>query len=89
MQTFDFGEALRLLKAGRRVTRVGWNGKGMFVYYVPANSYPAMTPVARMVFGETVPYRAYLAMKTAQGDVVTWTISVSDALEDDWTEVED
>lgn len=84
----DFGQAVRLLKQGRRVTRSGWNGKGMFVYYVPAASYPAQRNTAGTMIGmfpdDMVPYRDYLAMKTAQGDVVPWVASQSDILADDW-----
>lgn len=40
---FDFGTAIQELKGGKRVARSGWNGKGMFIYYVPANSYPPST----------------------------------------------
>src|SRR5690606_14947647 len=43
-QTLDglsFGHAIVALKQGEKVARAGWNGKGMFLYYVPANSYPA------------------------------------------------
>ena len=29
--TFDFGAALAALKAGQRVARIGWNGKGMWL----------------------------------------------------------
>lgn len=79
-----FGDALTLLKAGHRVSRDGWNGKDMFVYLVPAASYGAQTDIARAEFGEMVPYRAYLALKTAQGDVATWAPSCSDALAEDW-----
>lgn len=35
--TFDFGEALRFLKVGKKVARLGWNGKGMFV--IQAGNY--------------------------------------------------
>ncbi|WP_220271858.1 Thoeris anti-defense Tad2 family protein [Moraxella bovis] len=35
-----------------------------------------------------MPYRAYLALKTAQNDVATWTPSVSDTLAEDWVIVE-
>lgn len=80
----NFGEAIALLKAGHRVSRQGWNGAGMYVYLVPANSYPAQTDIAKAEFGEMVPYRAYLALKTAQGDVATWAPSGSDALAEDW-----
>lgn len=82
----DFGDAIRALKSGKRVYRGGWNGKGMFLYYVPADAYPAKTEAAKSFFGENamVPYGAYLAMKTAQGNVVPWLASQSDMLEEDW-----
>ena len=81
-----FGHALEAMKAGHRVTRTGWNGKGQFVYYVPAASYPVQTGAAKAHFGEgtLVPYRAYLALKTTSGDVATWTPSCSDVLAEDW-----
>lgn len=85
----DFGSALVSLKFGRRVTRAGWNAKGMFVYLVPAASYPAQTGAAKAHFGENamVPYDAYMALKNAQGTVSTWVPSVSDCLATDWHEV--
>lgn len=81
---FDFGEAIKELKAGNKVARTGWNGKGMFLYYVPANSYKAETEAARATFGEMVPYGAYIAMKTAQNNVVPWLASQTDVLAEDW-----
>lgn len=86
--TMHFGDAVAALKNGHRVSRAGWNGKGMWLYYVPANQYPAQTPAARNRFGDMVPYRAYIAMVTVDGDVVPWTVSQSDALADDWSVVE-
>lgn len=83
-ETFDFSKALTLLREGKRLARVGWNGKGMYIYFVPANSYPAVTEIAKKQFGETVPYRAYFAMKTAQNDVAPWSASNSDLLATDW-----
>lgn len=80
----NFGEAIDAMKEGYAVTRKGWNGSGMFAYYVPANTYPASTDVAKALIGENVQYREYLALKTAQGDVVTWSPSTSDALANDW-----
>lgn len=81
-----FGMAIEALKLGQRVARAGWNGNGQFVYLVPAASYPAQTGIAKAYFGADamVPYRAYLALKTAQGDVATWAPSCSDALAEDW-----
>jgi len=86
----SFGSAIQALKQGYKVARSGWNGGGMFAYYVPEASYPAQTGVAKSHFGEnaTVPYRAYLALKTAQEDIATWAPSTSDALAEDWCTVE-
>ena len=85
----DFGGALQALKAGKRVQRAGWNGKGMWLYHVPAGSWPTATDVARRHFGETVPYGPYIAMVTVQGNVVPWLASQADVLADDWSVVGD
>lgn len=80
----SFGNAIEALKEGKKVARAGWNGKGMFLYYVPENSYPAQTEAARQTFGNMVPYGAYIAMKTAQNNVVPWLASQTDVLAEDW-----
>lgn len=81
-----FGAAIEALKVGQSVARAGWNGKGMFVYLVPAASYPVQTGAAKAYFGKDalVPYAAYLALKNVDGTVNTWAPSVSDALAEDW-----
>jgi hypothetical protein len=86
-----FGAALTALKTGQRVARAGWNGKGMFAYLVPANSYPAQTGAAKAFFGEggMVPYNAYLALKGADDTVSTWAPSGSDALAEDWLVIDE
>ena len=85
---FDFGSAIYLMQKGERVMRAGWNGKSMFVYIVPAASYPAQRNAKGVLVGDypndMVPYSAYIALKTASGEVVPWTISQSDALATDW-----
>lgn len=87
-----FGHAIAAAKKGRRVARIGWNGKGMFLYYVPAAKYPASRNENGSMVGhfadDLVPYRDYIAMKTAQNDVVPWLASISDYLADDWCIVE-
>ena len=81
----NFGLALEAAKMGHRIARAGWNGKGMFLYHVPAAAYPPATDVAKEAFGgENVPYGAYIAIKTAQGNVVPWLASQTDMLADDW-----
>lgn len=81
----DFGKAVNICKAGRSIRRRGWNGKDQFIYYVKPNNYAPTSKIAREAFeGRDVPYRAYLAIKTVQGDVVPWVASQSDLLADDW-----
>lgn len=85
---FDFGIAIRKLKEGKKVMRAGWNGKGMFLYYVPAASYPMQRNSLQTMGGifpdDMVPYGAYIAMKTAQDNVVPWLASQTDVLAEDW-----
>ena len=82
----SFGHALVALEQGQRVARAGWNGKGMFVYMVPANAYPAQTGAAKAHYGATglVPYAAYLALKGVNDVVSTWVPSINDCLAKDW-----
>ncbi len=88
-ENMDFGDALRALKAGHKVARAGWNGAGQCVYLVPAAAYPAQTGAVKALGDAALmPHRAYLALKTAQGDVATWAPSCSDALAEDWRIVE-
>jgi IMP cyclohydrolase len=84
--TKDFGGAIAALKAGRKVSRSGWNSKGMFLYLVGADAYPAKTEIAKKEWGENalVPYQSYVAMKTVQGTVVPWSCSQTDMLAEDW-----
>ena len=91
-----FCDALLHLEAGARVARAGWNGKGMWIYQVPAANYPAQTEAAKEYWKDKgtgfaadgvtplVPYGAYLAMKTAQENVVPWLASQTDILAEDW-----
>lgn len=81
-----FGMVIKALKAGKRVARAGWNGKGMFVYLVPAASYPAQTGAAKAHFGAgaMVPYNAYMVIKNVNETVSTWVPSVNDCLAEDW-----
>ena len=85
-QCLSFGDALKALKAGQRVARTGWNGKGMFVYLVPAASYPVQTGAAKAHFGDgaMVPYNAYMAIKNVDETVSTWVPSVNDCIAEDW-----
>ena len=85
-----FGMAIEALKRGKKVARMGWNGKGMFLYYVPPGRYPARTEAAKTIAGNDgkVDYGAYLALKTVQGNVIPWLASQADVLANDWEIVE-
>lgn len=69
--TFEFGYALNRLNAGRRVQRVGWNGKNMWIELQTPDTNSKMT----------LPY---IYMYTAQGDLVPWLASQTDILATDW-----
>lgn len=82
----NFGDAIKELKLGKRLQRTGWNGKGLFIYLVPAASYPVQTGAAKEHFGAgaMVPYAAYLALKNVDETVSTWAPSINDTLAEDW-----
>ena len=67
----NFGEALTALKAGSRVARQGWNGKGMWLQLIGAD------PATRRL--------AFIDMKTVNGTFVPWLASQADVLAEDWT----
>lgn len=88
--SLNFGNALTFLKEGKKVARRGWNGKGMFLYYVSAGRYPVKMEAAKDIADADgmVEYGAYIAIKTAQGNVVPWLASQTDMLSEDWVIVE-
>lgn len=82
----DFGQALVALKGGSKVSREGWNGKGMFLFLVPGSTFQVNRPPLLGIYpeGTEVSYHAHVDMKTAQGDVVPWLCSQTDMLAEDW-----
>lgn len=85
-----FGLAIEAMKKGLKVARKGWNGKGMFLYYVPENKYLAVTKAGKEIADNDlkVNYGAYIAMYTAQKNVVPWLASQTDMLSEDWEVIE-
>lgn len=69
-----FGQAIESLKGGTKVSRTGWNGKGMWLRLQRPDAGSKMT----------LPY---IYMRTVQGDLVPWLASQTDMLSDDWGEV--
>ncbi len=81
-----FGEALEHVKSGGKVTREGWNGKGMFIFLVPGSVFQVNRPPLLGIYpeGTTIHYRGHIDMRTVDGEVVPWVASQSDLLSDDW-----
>lgn len=91
--TITFGEALEALKQGKRIAREGWNGKGMFLFLLPAGTVPVKAihdPALRVVIehevgGETFEALGSIRMFTADKKILTgWLASQTDMLSEDW-----
>ncbi|MCZ0862275.1 DUF2829 domain-containing protein [Methanocorpusculum vombati] len=67
----SFSTALVALKAGFRVTRTGWNGKGMYLAMQCPDAHNKMT----------LPY---IYIKTADDQLVPWIASQTDLITEDW-----
>lgn len=82
----DFGQALVALKGGSKVSREGWNSKGMFLFLVPGSTFQVNRPPLLGIYpeGTEISYHAHVDMKTAQGNVVPWLCSQTDMLAEDW-----
>jgi hypothetical protein len=90
-EVFDFGEALARLKENKHVARQGWNGKGMYLAYMPGFTIPAGMVNGRTAHhvpaGCDVVCGGYIAMWTAQGTWQPgWLASQADMLAEDWVE---
>jgi hypothetical protein len=71
----DFGQAVKMLRAGCSVARKGWNGKGMWLKLQMPDDHSKMS----------LPY---IYMKTADDKQVPWLASQTDMLSEDWLIVE-
>jgi hypothetical protein len=91
----NFGEALAALKEGKRVSREGWNGKGLFVFMqVPAeigfDIIPKMQSLPQSVKDEfakrkgAITYQNQMAIVYPNNSIHGWCPSSSDALATDW-----
>lgn len=86
----NFSDALNLIKEGKKLARAGWNGKNMFLYYVPGSKFVVNRAPLLGIYpeGTEIEYHAHIDMKTAQGYCVPWLASQTDLLADDWVIVE-
>ena len=93
----SFGMAIDALKAGKRVARAGWNGKGMWLVLVPGTKDVALragTPYEKAL-GDVPPIEIlpHIDMWTTnafgrRAMLPGWLASQTDMLADDWSIVE-
>ena len=67
----NFQGALSALMDGSRVTRNGWNGKGMWLALQTPDEYSKMK-------------RPYIYISIVTGELIPWVASHGDLLADDW-----
>lgn len=73
----DFSDALRAIRHGKLMQRVGWNGKGMYVFFVSDQR-------ACIISGQA--YAPHVVMLTVDKKLVPWLVSQTDLLAEDWQE---
>lgn len=78
----SFSDALRTLKNGFKVSRSGWNGKGMYLKYFSPSAHGFAD--AFEIEGEAKPLLPFIVMKTADDMYVPWLASQTDILAKDW-----
>lgn len=91
----SFGGAIDALKAGKKVTRMGWNGKGMYLWLKPATTIKAewcKDPMLKEIVdgnGGEAEALGTICMKTADNKILTgWLASQTDMLSEDWMIIE-
>lgn len=76
-QALEFGDVVHLLKIGKKLSRAGWNGKGMWLELQRPDEHSKMT----------LPY-VYLNYpadaQNTPGARVPWLASQTDMLAEDW-----
>lgn len=89
----NFSTALEALKKGKIAFRDGWNGKGMYVAYMPAKVVPAefiteetQEQLPREARHKPLKVGGYFVVWTADKTWQPgWVASQADLLADDWS----
>ena len=93
---YDFGTAIKLLKAGGAVRRGGWNGKGLFVVKqvpsrITADIIPNMQSLPQsakdIIMARKEPHIDYsnqMLIINPDGRADSWVPSSSDVFAEDW-----
>ena len=87
---FSFSEAIYELKAGKKVAREGWNGKGMYLFLIGSDM--SRFGIGGWTFtngiNDNMECLPFIAMKTVNDKAVPWLASQTDMLAEDWIIVE-
>ncbi len=77
-----FSLAIESLRQGKKIARMGWNGKGMFIYLVEGEVTDSFDEQKRKIC-------SHINMKAADDSIVVgWLASQTDMLSDDWNIVD-
>ena len=81
----NFGQAIEMMKQGKRMTRKGWNGKCQYIELATDISY--RNPQGEIVNAEhTSMGNKAIAFVGTSGVQLGWLASQSDMLSEDWEE---
>lgn len=79
----SFGEAIEAAKAGHKISRKGWNGKGQYVELATNVSYKSPNGTVTNVNHKDMGNKA-LAFVGTSGVQLGWLASQADMLSEDW-----
>ena len=84
----NIGDAIGALRAGHRVRRRGWNGKGMWLAFVEGCDWQCAISPHRIDGTEDAalspPLLPWIVIRTADQKMVPWLCSQTDLLATDW-----
>lgn len=79
----DFGDAIKLLKQGKKLQRQGWNGKGQYIELATNISYINANQEMINAEHESIGNKA-IAFVGTSGVQLGWLASQADMLAEDW-----
>ena len=96
VEGMTFGLAIEALKAGKKVARAGWNGKGMWLILVAGTPNAALregTPYREALGRESCEILPHIDMWTTNAEgrramLPGWLASQTDMLAEDWAVVD-
>lgn len=74
-ENLNFGQALIVLRNGRKVRRAGWNGEGQYLMLQTPDDHSKMR-------------KPYIFISPVDGELVPWVASQTDLLAEDWVDIQ-